>query len=164
MDNPSNIYADFRKPFCHAGLESREYGRRDPSRWPRGTLYTQRLALTSPTSGGRSVGIFRSRNQATELQLCYAMRSVDNSEIRESLRTFRVMEKYLKLFLPYIEALTVLHIRSTLLCTIFPSDLPYNPEYCVTSYFFKAKIKIFFPKFIVPYSFEACEPPLWSSG
>jgi hypothetical protein len=28
--------------------------------------YPQKLALTSPTSGGRSVGIFRSRPQATE--------------------------------------------------------------------------------------------------
>jgi hypothetical protein len=38
-------------------LENREYGHRDPSRWPRGTLYPQKLAITSPTSGGRSVGI-----------------------------------------------------------------------------------------------------------
>jgi hypothetical protein len=45
-----------------SGLESREYGRTDPSHWPRGTLYAQKLALTSPTSDGRSVGIVRSRN------------------------------------------------------------------------------------------------------
>jgi hypothetical protein len=32
---------------ARSGLESREYGRRDPSRWPRGTLYAQKLALTS---------------------------------------------------------------------------------------------------------------------
>jgi hypothetical protein len=38
-----------------SGLENREYGRRDPSRWPRGTLYPQTLALISLTSGGRSV-------------------------------------------------------------------------------------------------------------
>jgi hypothetical protein len=31
-----------------------------------GTLYPQNLALTSPKSGGRSVGMVRSRNQATE--------------------------------------------------------------------------------------------------
>jgi hypothetical protein len=49
-----------------SGLENREYCRRDPSRWPRGTLYPQKLALTSPTSSGRSVGIVRSRTQATE--------------------------------------------------------------------------------------------------
>jgi hypothetical protein len=54
-----------RKSSC-SGLEIREYGRRDPSSWPRGTLYPQKLELTSPTSGGRSVGIVRSRTQATE--------------------------------------------------------------------------------------------------
>jgi hypothetical protein len=46
-----------------SGLENREYGRRDTSR---GTLYPQKLALTSPRSGGRSVGVVRSRTQATE--------------------------------------------------------------------------------------------------
>jgi hypothetical protein len=49
------------------GLESREYGREDLSRWPHDSLYPQKLALTSPTSGGRSVGIVRSWTQATEL-------------------------------------------------------------------------------------------------
>jgi hypothetical protein len=44
-----------------SGVENRQYGRMDPSRWPRGTLYPQKLALTSPTGGGRSVGIVRSR-------------------------------------------------------------------------------------------------------
>jgi hypothetical protein len=50
-----------------SGLESREYSRRDPSRRPRGALYPLKLALTSPTGGGGSVGIVRSRTQATEL-------------------------------------------------------------------------------------------------
>jgi hypothetical protein len=50
-----------------SGLESREYGHRDPSRWPRGTLYPQKLALISLTSGCRSVCIIRSRTQAMEL-------------------------------------------------------------------------------------------------
>jgi hypothetical protein len=49
-----------------SGLEIRDYGHRDSSRWPRGTLYPQKLAITSPTSGGRSVGIVLSRTQATE--------------------------------------------------------------------------------------------------
>jgi hypothetical protein len=48
-----------------SGLEIREYSRRDPSRCPRGTLYPQKLALISPMSGGRSVGIVRSRTHAT---------------------------------------------------------------------------------------------------
>jgi hypothetical protein len=50
-----------------SGLENRDYGRRDPSRGPRGTLYPQKLALTSPTIGGRSVGIILWRTKATEL-------------------------------------------------------------------------------------------------
>jgi hypothetical protein len=49
-----------------SGLENREYGRMDPSCWPRGILYPQKLALTSPTGGGRSVGTVRSQTQATE--------------------------------------------------------------------------------------------------
>jgi hypothetical protein len=49
-----------------SGLESPEYGRRDPSHWPRDAFYPQKLALTSPTSGGRSVGIVRSRTQSSE--------------------------------------------------------------------------------------------------
>jgi hypothetical protein len=53
------------------GLEILEYDRRDPSRSQRGTLYPQKLALTSPTSGGRSIGIVRSRTQATEFSLVF---------------------------------------------------------------------------------------------
>jgi hypothetical protein len=34
-------------------------------------LYSQKLALTSPTSCGLSVGIVRSRTQATEFKLAY---------------------------------------------------------------------------------------------
>jgi hypothetical protein len=52
-----------------SGLENWEYDRRNPSRWPRGILYPQKMALTSITSGGRSVGRVRSRTQATELSL-----------------------------------------------------------------------------------------------
>jgi hypothetical protein len=52
-----------------SGLENQEYGRRDPSRRPRGSLYPQKLALTSTTNGGRSVDIVRSRTQATEFSL-----------------------------------------------------------------------------------------------
>jgi hypothetical protein len=51
-----------------SGLESEDYGRGDSSRWPRGTLYPQKLALISPTSCGSSVGILHSRTQATEFR------------------------------------------------------------------------------------------------
>jgi hypothetical protein len=54
-----------RKSSC-SGLENREYGRRNSPRCPRGTLYPQTLALTSPTSGGSSAGIVRSQTKATE--------------------------------------------------------------------------------------------------
>jgi hypothetical protein len=48
------------------GLENRDYGRKDPSFSQRGTLYPQKLSLTSPIRGGRSVGIVRSWTQATD--------------------------------------------------------------------------------------------------
>jgi hypothetical protein len=56
----------FGRKSSGSSLENREHGRRDPSRWPRCTLYPQKLALPSQTSGGRSVGTVRSRTQATE--------------------------------------------------------------------------------------------------
>jgi hypothetical protein len=48
-------------------LENRDYGHRDPSRWPYATLCWQTLALTSATSGCLSIGIVRSRTQITFL-------------------------------------------------------------------------------------------------
>jgi hypothetical protein len=45
------------------GLENRDYGRWDPLRWPRDSLYQLKLALTSPTSCGSSVGIVRLRTK-----------------------------------------------------------------------------------------------------
>jgi hypothetical protein len=58
-------------------LENREYGRKDPSRWPRGTLYPHKLTITSPTSSGRSVGIVRSQTQTTEFSLVFFTRQSD---------------------------------------------------------------------------------------
>jgi hypothetical protein len=49
-----------------SGLENRDYEQRDPPRWQRDILYPQKLALTSPTNGGRSVGIVRSQIKAME--------------------------------------------------------------------------------------------------
>jgi hypothetical protein len=37
-------------------------------------LYPQKLALTSPTGGGRSVGIVRSRTKATEFSFLAVLR------------------------------------------------------------------------------------------
>jgi hypothetical protein len=52
---PSHVSAVeelFERKCIGSGQEVREYGRRDPLRWPRGTLHPQTLALTSPASGG----------------------------------------------------------------------------------------------------------------
>jgi hypothetical protein len=49
-----------------SGLEIREYVREDPLRWTRDTPLSANLTLTSPTSGGRSVGIVRSWTQTME--------------------------------------------------------------------------------------------------
>jgi hypothetical protein len=46
-------------------IRNRDYGRGDPSRRP-SDLYEQKLALSSPTSGGHSVDIVRSRTKFTE--------------------------------------------------------------------------------------------------
>jgi hypothetical protein len=51
-----------------SGLENADYGRRGSTALTtRHPFYPQKLALTSPTSGGRSVDIVRLRTQATEL-------------------------------------------------------------------------------------------------
>jgi hypothetical protein len=55
----------------NSGLEIREYGSRDLSLWPRGTLYSQKWALTSPTSGGRLVGIVRLWTQTAKFSFSY---------------------------------------------------------------------------------------------
>jgi hypothetical protein len=49
-----------------SSLENREYICEYHLHWPRDTLYPQKLALTSLTCGGRSVGIVWSRTNATE--------------------------------------------------------------------------------------------------
>jgi hypothetical protein len=51
------------------GLESREYGHRNRHSDHVAPSISKKLALTSPTSGGRSVGIVCSRTQATEFSL-----------------------------------------------------------------------------------------------
>jgi hypothetical protein len=48
-------------------LENRDYRLRGSAALTMRSLYPPKLALTSPRSGGRSVGIVRSRTKATEL-------------------------------------------------------------------------------------------------
>jgi hypothetical protein len=61
-----------KKKSSGAGLENREYGRRDPSCRPRGTLYQQTLALTSPTGGCRPVGMVCSWTQTKEFSFSFS--------------------------------------------------------------------------------------------
>jgi hypothetical protein len=54
-----------------SALANRDYGRRGSAALTmRHPTNQQKLALTSPTSGGCSVGIVRSRTKATELVIC----------------------------------------------------------------------------------------------
>jgi hypothetical protein len=55
-----------------SGLEKTEINcRGNYLRWPRNTLYPQKLALTSPTSGGLSFGIVRLQTKATEFSFFF---------------------------------------------------------------------------------------------
>jgi hypothetical protein len=89
-----------------SGLEIREYGRRDPSRWPRGTLFPQKLALTLPTRGGCSVGIVRSRTLATEFVSCsvLALTNEEGTCSRFSSQSSALLSVFLSLLI-YISVL-----------------------------------------------------------
>jgi hypothetical protein len=57
-------------------IENREYARGDQLLSPRDILYPQELALTSPTSGGRSVDIVRLRTKATEFVCLFCVEPI----------------------------------------------------------------------------------------
>jgi hypothetical protein len=86
----STIEELLRKKNSGSGLESREYGRRDASRWPCGILYPQELALTSPTSGGRLVGMDRSQTKPTEFYYgsLYIYIDISHSSCSKCLSSF----------------------------------------------------------------------------
>jgi hypothetical protein len=50
-------------------------------RWPRDSLYPQKLALTLPKSGGRSVGIVRSRTKATEFSFFFQISATITGDV-----------------------------------------------------------------------------------
>jgi hypothetical protein len=58
------------KKYQRLRSRNREYGRGDPLRLPLETLYPQKLALISPKSGGRLVGIDRSQTKSTQF-VCF---------------------------------------------------------------------------------------------
>jgi hypothetical protein len=63
----STIEQLFETKSSLSGLEIRDYGLRGSAADHATALYPQKLALTSQTSGVRSVGIVRSRTKTTEL-------------------------------------------------------------------------------------------------
>jgi hypothetical protein len=75
----------------YSGQEIRQYCHGDLLLWPRDTLHPQKLALTSPTSDSRSLGIVRWRTKATVL---YAWYVVPWSLIRTNLRSFETSIKF----------------------------------------------------------------------
>jgi hypothetical protein len=86
----STIEELLRRKSNGSDLENREYGRRILSRCPHGTLYSRNLTLTSPTSGGRSVGIFRSPTEATEFSLVCILPFTPRPLQMFSLQVFRL--------------------------------------------------------------------------
>jgi hypothetical protein len=99
----------------NSGLESRGYGHRDPSRWPRGSLSPQKLVLTSPTSGDRSFDIARSWTQATEF---FSQQETYSSPITARTTTMTATTNYsyyhdseIKLLLPMVSQPIHLRVR-----------------------------------------------------
>jgi hypothetical protein len=89
---------------------------------PRDTLYPLKLVLTSPTSGGRSVGIVRWRTKHRSLVICYA---------RE--RDREIWSKYLLVpllqldpCLPSSDKIITSFIRSTYPCELILCRLKYT--------------------------------------
>jgi hypothetical protein len=66
-----------------SGLERLKYGRRDPLRWPRDTLYPQKLALTSLTSGG-SLGRYSSLTDWGHGVCCFVCNNNNNNNNNNS--------------------------------------------------------------------------------
>jgi hypothetical protein len=60
-------------------------GRGNLLRSPSDTLYRQKLTLTSPTSGGRSVDIARLRTKATEFAVFWGVKPCSLADIYQSL-------------------------------------------------------------------------------
>jgi hypothetical protein len=105
-------------------------------------LYPKKLALTSPTGGGRSVGIVRSRTKATEFSLvcycyCYSNNNTGNRFLLQRLVGFQVVKKF--------PAFCIIR-RFITVCTkslqIFRYLSQINSIHAISSYFFKIRFII----------------------
>jgi hypothetical protein len=69
LSSVSSVEELLQRNSSGSGLENWDYGHKYPPRWPRNTPLSATGGITSPSSGGRSVDIVRSRTEATELLL-----------------------------------------------------------------------------------------------
>jgi hypothetical protein len=102
-----------------SGLGSWEYGHRDPSRWPRGTLNPQKLALTSQTSGSRWVGIVRSRTQATEFVFLYGNVNVPKKWYPVCVPVQQVFDRSVEIWFVSEELHRLSDDKANVICEIF---------------------------------------------
>jgi hypothetical protein len=95
----STIEEVLERKSCGFGLENRDYGHRGSATLTTHVpLYPQTLALTSPTSCGRSVGIVRSRTWATEFGLKTRF-LINGYQLRVQCRGFELSSPIYKLSL-----------------------------------------------------------------
>jgi hypothetical protein len=104
-----------RRKSSSSGLENREYGHRDPLCWPCSTLYLQTLAPTSPTRGGRWVGIVHSQTKAMEFVFVWRYLTCSQEPHTGSYEPDRCIP-------PHPVSIISSHLRLGLCSGLFPSD------------------------------------------
>jgi hypothetical protein len=114
------------------GQENRINGRGDPLRWPRDTLYPQKLALTSPTGGGRSVGIVCLRTKSHGV-FFYEMEKTYTSQNSVKADAFAwVNDRVARIDVFFMSVWDrVVHITEARACTC-PVNLIYDERLCVS--------------------------------
>jgi hypothetical protein len=125
-----------------SGLENGEYASGDPLSWPRDTFHPQRLALTSPTSCGRSIGIVRSRTKATAFFALFCLyvhssyRPLWSYKLRQRILYYIRVRKFI-ILKPYFPSMSYLFTRIVKCFDHFPSqkqDYKFTMSVCLCPY------------------------------